>query len=295
MSVSLNDPGVAVKLADEIKRQIDLYAQETYDDGPRKHLGASLIGHECTAYLWFLFRWAAHEKHSGRMQRLFQRGHLEEARYEEYLAGIGIKLSTIDPETGKQYRVSGCGGHFGGSLDGIANIDGFAQKHLGFTLPDDILAEFKTNGTGAAFQKLFTGKLPVAKYQHYAQTSVYGYKRGFTHVLYLNTCKNDDDMYVEVAKLDHGLGHAMEQRAEYVIRSPKRPMRCSDNPAFWLCKSCVFADICHNGAPPKVNCRSCRFAVPIEGAEWYCTSANGTIPQDFIPQGCGNHEAITRA
>ena len=118
--------------------------------------------------------------------------------------------------------------------------------------------------------------------------------RGFEWVLYLNTCKNDDDIFVTFAKLDHSLGEAMEQRAEYVIRSPTRPKRCSDNPTYWLCKSCVFADICHNGAAPQVNCRSCVKATAIDGGEWYCTSVNGTIPQDFIPTGCGNHEAITR-
>ena len=91
-SVSLDAPGVAKALAKRILEEIDEYCVRAYDGGHRSHLGASLIGRECKRYLWYVFRWCLHEKTTGRQQRLFNRGHREEARFIEWLEGIGFKI-----------------------------------------------------------------------------------------------------------------------------------------------------------------------------------------------------------
>jgi len=334
-AVDLNSPGVAKALAKRIKEDIDHYCTTEYDDGPRRHLGASLIGHECNRYLWYVFRWCLHEKHDGRQQRLFNRGHREEARFIEWLEGIGFKIwfenyegfayhaesdsyCVLDPNEEAdglaerilpddaafrahinrakadglefpQYRISGVNGHFGGSLDGIAKL----PERYG--IGEAVLLEFKTNGTGAGFNKLRSDGMPVAKPQHFAQTSTYGFKYGFRYVLYLNINKNDDDLYIEVAKLDHGLGAQMEIKAEQIIAAENAPARLSDNPTFYKCGYCAMKGICHEKKAPERNCRSCSFAVPIENAEWFCLlpAHNATIPREFIPQGCGEYKAIT--
>ena len=91
-NINLNAPGIATAVAKRIKEDIDGYCAKAYDDGPRWHLGASIIGNPCSRYLWFIFRWALHEKFTGRMQRLFNRGHREEARFIEWLRGIGFEV-----------------------------------------------------------------------------------------------------------------------------------------------------------------------------------------------------------
>jgi hypothetical protein len=287
----LNLTGVAASIASDIAKDIDLYAQNVHDDGPRTHLGASQIGHECSRYLWYVFRWCLHEKFSGRMQRLFNRGHLEEQRFIFYLEGIGAKVWALDVN-GKQFRINGAEGHFGGSLDAVIEL----PTKYGVTEP--LLGEFKTNGTGAGFQGLAKHKLARQKPQHFAQTSVYGYKgvkgQQFFHVLYLNVCKNDDDLYIEIAKLDHHLGQQMEMRAERIIFSREAPERLSNNPTFLTCKMCAMASICHAGSPPTKNCRSCKHAVPASNAEWFCEHHNSQIPKEFIAAGCDNWFAVTR-
>lgn len=295
-AVDLDSPGVAKALAKRIKEDIDHYCATEYDDGPRRHLGASLIGHECKRYLWYVFRWCLHEKHDGRQQRLFNRGHREEARFIEWLEGIGVQVwfedrnSPPDAEGNyPQYRISGVNGHFGGSLDGIAKL----PERYGIDEP--VLLEFKTNGTGAGFNKLGSDGMPVAKPQHFAQTSTYGFKYGFRYVLYLNINKNDDDLHIEVTKLDHKLGAQMEIKAEQIITAEKPPARLSDNPTFHKCGYCAMKGICHEKKAPERNCRSCSFAVPVENAEWFCSlpAHNANIPREFIPQGCGEYKAIT--
>lgn len=333
-SIDISAPGVATALSKRIANDIDEYCAKAYDDGPRKHLGASLIGHDCSRYLWYVFRWCLHERHSGRQQRLFNRGHKEEARFIEWLEGIGAQVWAEDYESNPlffdpidnkyylrsqlpidelteqqcvycgndelhierakadglqfpQYRISGVNGHFGGSLDGIARLP---ER---YRINEPVLLEFKTNGTGNGFNKLCDNGMAVAKPQHFAQTSTYGYKYGFNYVLYLNINKNDDSMHVEVVKLNHNLGAQMEAKAERIIMSQTAPARLSDNPTFQACGWCAMKGICHNGEVPERNCRSCKFATPVENGEWFCSIHNANIPVEFIPKGCPSWNPIT--
>jgi hypothetical protein len=72
------------------------------DGGRRGHLGASLIGNPCARALYYGFRWAHQEKFSGRMLRLFDRGHEEEFRFRDWLELLGIKVDIVDPATVEQ-------------------------------------------------------------------------------------------------------------------------------------------------------------------------------------------------
>lgn len=294
-SVNLDAPGVAKALAKRILEKIDEYCVRTYDGGHRSHLGASLIGRECKRYLWYVFRWCLHEKTTGRQQRLFNRGHREEARFIEWLEGIGFKVwfenrDEAPNEKGEypQYRISDVMGHFGGSLDGIAIL----PERYGIAEP--VLLEFKTNGTGAGFNKLAYDGMPIAKPEHFAQTSTYGKKYNFRYCVYLNINKNDDSLHIEVVKLNHNLGEQMIMKAEQIIMSQTAPARLSDNPTFHKCGYCHMKEVCHKGAVVEVNCRSCAFARPVENAEWFCEVHNGNIPKDFIAKACPSYKAITQ-
>ena len=294
-AVSLDAPGVAKALAKRILEEIDEYCVRTYDGGHRSHLGASLIGRECKRYLWYVFRWCLHEKTTGRQQRLFNRGHREEARFIEWLEGIGFKVWFENRDEGPnekgefpQYRISDVMGHFGGSLDGIAVL----PERYGIAEP--VLLEFKTNGTGAGFNKLADDGMPIAKPEHFAQTSTYGKKYNFRYCVYLNINKNDDSLHIEVVKLNHNLGEQMIMKAEQIIMSQTAPARLSDNPTFHKCGYCHMKEVCHKGAVVEVNCRSCAFARPVENAEWFCEVHNGNIPKEFIPQACPSYKAITQ-
>ena len=294
-AVSLDAPGVAKALAKRILEEIDEYCVRTYDGGHRSHLGASLIGRECKRYLWYVFRWCLHEKTTGRQQRLFNRGHREEARFVEWLEGIGFKVWFENRDEGPnekgefpQYRISDVMGHFGGSLDGIAVL----PERYGIAEP--VLLEFKTNGTGAGFNKLADDGMPIAKPEHFAQTSTYGKKYNFRYCVYLNINKNDDSLHIEVVKLNHNLGEQMIMKAEQIIMSQTAPARLSDNPTFHKCGYCHMKEVCHKGAVVEVNCRSCAFARPVENAEWFCEVHNGNIPKDFIAKACPSYKAITQ-
>lgn len=93
---NLSDKGVAVQVSTNVLDDINDFCAKHFDDGFRWHLGASLIGHECQRYLFYVYRWCFKEEFDGRMQRLFNRGHREEERFIQYLEGIGFKVFSDD-------------------------------------------------------------------------------------------------------------------------------------------------------------------------------------------------------
>ena len=285
--VNLDSPGLSKLLSKRILEDIDSYCAEHYDDGHRKHLGASLINDECRRRLFISFRWVKHIKHSGRQQRLFNRGHREEDRFIEWLQGIGATVYHHD-EAGNQFRVSFANGHGGGSLDGII----WLPKEYGIEFP--ILGEFKTNGTGKGFDSLLAQGVAVAKPMHYGQMSTYGSdpQYQFTHALYLNICKNDDNLYTEVVKLDWKLGERLRNKATEIINSNVPPPKISNSIAHSICKYCDYNDVCFKGVAAEKNCRSCAGATPVENKQWFCSVHNAIIPDDVIVTGCDKYHSI---
>lgn len=267
-------------IAERIHKDIDEWCQKQYDDGPRSHLGASIIGHKCQRYIWFSFRWMYYKVFDGRMQRLFQRGHLEETRIFEWLQGIGFTTKSINSD-GKQIRVAFAEGHGGGSLDGVGALPTRYGPAAGLL----ILLEMKTQ-KDKKFSLLQGSGVQKEKPMHYAQASVYGRRYGLHYCLYVAVNKENDDLNVEVIELDWNLADAELAKAESIINAQFPPPRISENPSYWECKFCDAAAICHMGAPVKKNCRSCRYSEAMPNKEWKCNRWNAIIPVSEIPKGC---------
>lgn len=326
----LSAPGVRKKIARDILDDIEAWATATFDEGPRWHLGASLIGEECIRKLWSTHRWLKHERHEPRMLRLFNRGHREEPAFIRMLRGIGFEVweyqpeilhyhpesdsywigRTFDPGDGLVMDVTNEAWHvetaklrnvvFKSEQNRVTacrghfggSLDGINRPPLKYGIGKPLLCEFKTNGTGAGFNDLCKYGVKHAKPVHYAQMCVYGEAYGFTDALYLNVNKNDDSLHVEIVELDFEHGRAMKAKAERIITSPYAPARISDTPAFTKCQRCHLRGICHEGEVPEKNCRSCTHAVPADNSEWHCNLFNGIIPRNFVKTGCDNWKSI---
>lgn len=285
--IDLHQPGQAKRLAEIIKADIDAYCQWLYDDGFRTHLGASVIGKECLRDIWYGYRWAAHIKFSGRILRLFNRGHREEIRFTEWLIGIGNDVSALT-EDGNQHRISAVEGHFGGSLDSMLQLA--ARYNIKQNV---LLGEFKTHNDNS-FKKLQKSGVRLTKPSHYDQMCSYGSERRLEFCLYCAINKNDDDLYIEIVPLDWPYGASLIGKAHTIIASQTPPPRIAQSEAFHVCKICDHLGVCFRGQPLAINCRSCVYAIPGAAKSWHCTHPNhsGEIPTDFIPHGCGDHRAI---
>jgi hypothetical protein len=279
--LDLSMPTDREKLETLLTDDVELFCQTYYEQGHRNHLGASEVGEPCWRKLWYGFRWVKQEQFSGRMMRLFNVGHAAEPRFVTYLRGIGFEVKEFD-ENGKQFRISGAMGHYGGSLDGMCKAPERYQLSTDLVL----LNEFKTNGTGKGYSDVATLGVAKAKPKHFAQMSQYGYKYGLRYGLYLIENKNDSGITFKIVELDWNLGRQLEDKATQIIFAKEPPPRISENPATFDCKFCHLTDICHKGEQPEKNCRSCRNAEPVDNAEWHCNLHKANPPKDFIKKGC---------
>jgi CRISPR/Cas system-associated exonuclease Cas4 (RecB family) len=255
------------------------------DNGMRPHLGASIIGRECEREIWYKFRWIDREVFDGRKLRLFETGHLEEPRLIANLKAIGVDVRDRDP-SGAQYRIDAVGGHFGGSMDGVAVGVPEAPKtwHV---------CEFKT-ASEKSFKEIKAKGVKIAKPEHYAQMTVY---MGFTaldRAIYIVKNKNTDELHVERVEFDADLFKRLVDKATRIIQAKEPPVRLSQDPTFWKCKSCPFYQHCHNTAVPLPTCRSCAHATPeLAGHQrWSCAKWNADIPAQHQESGCGEHRFI---
>jgi len=254
--------------------------EEAQCDGFREHLGASLIGKSCERALWYDFRWATLSRHSGRILRLFETGQREEERLVRNLRATGATVLEVDPATGRQFRVEAHGGHFGGSLDGIALGLREAPKtwHV---------LEFKTH-SAKSFNQLVAKGVVASKPQHAAQMQIYMHLLGLTRAFYLAVCKDNDALYAERVEADPAEADRLLAKAGRIIDAARPPSRISEDPAWFECRMCSHHALCHGGQNAAVNCRTCLHSTAVEGG-WHCVRHDRMLGSTDQRLACGKH------
>lgn len=253
-------------------------------DGYRDHMGASGIGHECDRNIWYSWRWATRRHFPGRMLRLFDTGNLAEARFVSDLRKIGVTVLDVDPDTGRQWNVRDASGHFGGSLDGqaLGLIEAPKTWHA---------LEFKTH-SAKSFKELKAKGVQKAKPMHWAQVQSYMHLQGLTRTFYLAVNKDTEELYQERIKYDVAEATRIVARAQRIIAATVPPSRISEDPAWFVCRLCDHAAVCHGQAAPERHCRSCLSSTPIEAGEWRCERYGWRLVPKMQRSGCSSHRYI---
>lgn len=270
-----------VKPATSTREAIFQAYERQADHGFRAHLGASIIGKDCERALWYDFRWATRALHQGRVLRLFETGMREEARLVQNLRATGATVLDVDPETGRQYRVSALGGHFGGSLDalGLGLLEDPEHWHV---------LEFKTH-SASSFRELLAKGVRISKPMHFSQMQIYMHLMALQDALYVGVNKDTDDIYIERVRYDAAIAKGLLDKAKRVIFSPSPPERLSNDPSWYQCKWCDHREICHSNQAPERSCRSCEHVKPIEGG-WHCLAHDEPLSSAAQREGCGAYK-----
>jgi hypothetical protein len=257
----------------------DAYRGE--NEGFRSHLGASVIGKPCARQIWYGFRWAVKPKFNGQMLRLFNRGHLEEARFIAALLCIGVQVYQQD-SNGNQFRISDVGGHFGGSGDGV----GIGIPDVPINTP--CLLEFKTHND-KSYKKLVESGVKVVKPEHHTQMVVYMRKMNLPIGLYGAVNKNDDQLHLELIHLDPIHSDQFLDRARTIIMLREPPKKINESPGWFECKFCDMKAVCHGGVAPERNCRTCYHIQVHENGTWVCGQTGEVRTKEQQLAGCGNY------
>lgn len=270
-----------------ILKTVILDIPDAYNDSEfalRGHLGASIIGDKCSRKLWYGFRWViGKSKHSGRLLRLFNRGHLEEPRFIALLLMIGVKISQVD-ENGKQFRIKHAWDHFGGSSDGI-----------GYGIPDlpneYVLLEFKT-ANDKKFKELISKGVFEWNQTYYIQCQIYMYKMGLKRTLFMCVNKNNDELHAEIIELDVNVAEINLAKSQRIISTIEPPDKLRPSVNWFECKFCDYNKVCHNNESYEKTCRTCKNAVICTGGIWFCNlhKKNLNLKEQF--EACDQYKVI---
>lgn len=260
-------------------------------EDPRRYLGASIIGHACSRALWYEFRWCGREEFDGRMLRLFQTGHREEARLIEELRGIGCQVWDRQEGTDEQIGIVALSGHFRGHLDGVITGVPDAPK-------TPHVLECKTHNK-RLYDALCEHGVEKSKPTHWAQMQIYMHFMELERALYVGTCKDDDRIYSERVRYDKAAAENLVARAKSIITAERPPERIGANRDDFHCRWCSHIDRCHGpvapvaGVPVVVTCRSCVHATPIINesnlGSWKCEKHNKLLDEAEQRRGCDDH------
>lgn len=245
-------------------------------------LGSSFIGEECIRQIWLDWRGFAREEFDGRMLRLFETGHLQEARIVQDLrrAGFAVWDKTED---GRQYEFTDDSGHFITKVDGvIKDVPESAKPHL---------LEVKTHNKNS-FSTLLKKGVQEAKPTHYAQVQISMALGGFTRALYVAVCKDDEQFYVERIREDKSEQNKLKAKITKLTEARLRPAGISDDGSSFGCKFCSMKAVCVKEVEPLRHCRTCVMCTPGAEGGWVCELNKHTLTLDEQRKGCEHYEAL---
>ena len=88
----------------DITKLITEFWEKDEKEKARAYIGASSVGHDCTAMLSFSHRGYPNNPPDQRLKRIFRDGHRIEYVVVSDLTKAGIHVMEKDPMTGKQWR-----------------------------------------------------------------------------------------------------------------------------------------------------------------------------------------------
>ena len=232
----------------------------------RTHLGASVIGKECPRAVALSYRKASPDAAAGngRMVRLFNRGHMEEARLAACLQVAGFALKLISKDGG---QISYKTGDLHGSVDGVIKLE------------DGNLAvlEFKTMNRKAWDKLEKDGQI---KPEHIAQMQCGMHGLGLKKAMYLASCKDTDAIQVYLVEYSGEPVEFLNLATD--ITHGLIPPKLVDTD--FRCKFCDHKDFCHKGAEPIASCRTCVHAAFAGNGKVTCGIAMGdSLCHNYTP------------
>lgn len=240
-------------------------------EAARPAIGAGRLGNDCLRAIAYQYHRTPADpgrEFSGRLYRIFDRGHWGEDAMAGYLRLAGFTLLT-ENAAGRQFRYDIAKyddgkGRVKGMIDGVVTA-GPLTLALGdsyFTMTYPFLWENKELGS-KGFNKLVKMGLRGYGGDYFPQVQMGMFYLGLTDNPALFTVKNADtqEIYAELVPADASFIQRTSDKAVRIIQTadPEEMPRVSEKSTDFRCKFCDFSQRCHREQPA---------ASPAGAAKW---------------------------
>jgi hypothetical protein len=230
-------------------------------DPARTYLGGSRLGETCERRLGYEFTKApqdAGKGFSGRLYRIFERGHDAEARMVKYLREAGFDLLT-ERANGGQWGFA-VARREDGTPRIAGHIDGVLMQYLGIAGDVEVPVEVTKWASALPFPLLWEHKglkhsswldtkrkgVKASKPLYYAQMQVYMAYMQLQHALFTAECQDTCEIFPEVVPFDAKAAQEASDRGVRVVSAETVTdlPRITRTPTDYRCRSCPFAERC---------------------------------------------------
>lgn len=226
-------------------------------------ISVSMLGSECDRQLWYSLRWASPvEPVSGRASRIFEHGEWTEERVLADLSLAGFEVAEVDPETGKQFRISGVDGFLRGKADGrVCGIpEAPAQVHN---------LEIKSM-KAADFRAVIKHGLKAKKPEHWHQAHQGAIEHGLPAAFYIVENKDTDELHTVRIPADVEEGERQRARVRRIVDDHEGPPKASTKQDRQPCLFCKHKGVCHGGEFARRHCRTCVYFTFTRDGNGHC-------------------------
>ncbi len=211
---------------------------------PRKYLGASMLGNSCQRAIQYqFFNTPKDTPFSGRILRIFERGHMGEDAFAAWLRLAGFDLRT-HKEDGRQFGFSVADGDIRGHCDGV-----FVNGPDNFG-PWPRLWENKVLGS-KGWNKLAREKIRKAYPGYFGQVQLLMAYLHLRENPAIFTALNADtqEIYAEMVPFDSAEAQRISDRSVNILQSCRAGdllPRAFSSPDYFECKYCDYNQRCWN-------------------------------------------------
>jgi len=206
-------------------------------DEPRRYIGASSIGKECSRSIWYGLHNAQGKPIDSQLRITFKIGKILEVMILDGVSKLGFELD----------RPSEINNYLFCQEENLQIFQGHMDAVLYLNRECPVVFEAKTckNSSFNAFKK---DGLRVWSQTYFAQLQSYMGMTGIPSACLLALNKDTSEYHHEWVDYDEIYYHELVAKARDISIATEPPERINKSPLYWVCASCKFKDICHGGA-----------------------------------------------
>lgn len=252
----MGDPTDLIKFAEDAVLALDEKVAKR-EQKPRRYIGASGIGNQCSANLAFSLRGFPDTPPDSQLLRIFNMGHKVEELVVRDLRDAGFNVIEKDPMTGQQWHFEMLGGHVRCNLDGLMEVqDGTMWNVEIKSMNDSKWSKFKDCGVA------------VSHPHYYDQMQMQMAMSKTRHSFFVAYNKNNSRYHVEIVPFDDMAWEHLKTKIETALMNQAE--RISEDPTDWRCRGCFKRDACWNGLEVEPACHFCAHASAEDHNRWFC-------------------------